>query len=38
VLNQIKKLYNDDLKSLDAELEKYNAPWTPGRIPDWKIK
>jgi len=38
VLNQIKKLYNEDLKSLDAELEKYNAPWTPGRIPDWKIK
>ena len=38
VLNQIKKLYNEDLKSLEAELEKYNAPWTPGRIPDWKIK
>ena len=38
VLNQIKKLYNEDLKSLDAKLEKYNAPWTAGRIPDWKIK
>lgn len=38
VLNQIKKLYSEDLKNLQAELEKYNAPWTPGRIPDWKIK
>ena len=38
VLNQIKKLYNEDLKSLESELEKYNAPWTPGRIPDWKLK
>ncbi len=38
VLNQIKKLYNVDLKNLQAELEKYNAPWTPGRIPDWNIK
>ena len=38
VLNQIKKLYNSDLKNLQAELEKYNAPWTPGRIPDWDIK
>ncbi|MGA7837286.1 MAG: glycosyl hydrolase [Ignavibacteriaceae bacterium] len=38
VLNQIKKLYNFDLKNLQAELEKYNAPWTPGRIPDWNIK
>lgn len=38
VLNQIKKLYNEDMKNLEAELEKYNAPWTPGRIPDWKIK
>jgi len=38
VLNEIKKLYNSDLKNLQAELEKYNAPWTPGRIPDWNIK
>ncbi|HKJ81174.1 MAG TPA: hypothetical protein VJ954_04075 [Ignavibacteriaceae bacterium] len=38
VLNEIKKLYNSDLKNLQAELEKYNAPWTPGRIPDWDIK
>jgi len=38
VLNQIKELYNVDLKGLEAELEKYNAPWTPGRIPDWKLK
>jgi len=38
VLNQIKKLYSEDFKNLENELEKYNAPWTPGRLPDWKIK
>ncbi len=33
VLNQIKKLYEQDLKSLESDMEKYNAPWTPGRLP-----
>lgn len=38
VLDRIKSIYNFDLKNLESELEKYNAPWTPGRIPDIKIK
>jgi photosystem II stability/assembly factor-like uncharacterized protein len=38
VLERIKLIYNVDLKNLESELEKYNAPWTPGRMPDIKIK
>lgn len=38
VLDQIKKLYNEDIKQLEDDLEKYNAPWTPGRVPDMKLK
>ena len=38
VLEKIKSIYNVDLKNLESELEKYNAPWTPGRIPDVKLK
>jgi hypothetical protein len=26
----------DDLETLEARLEAAGAPWTPGRIPDWK--
>jgi photosystem II stability/assembly factor-like uncharacterized protein len=33
VLEQLKNLYNYDLKTLQDDMEKYNAPWTPGRIP-----
>jgi photosystem II stability/assembly factor-like uncharacterized protein len=38
VLDRIKSIYNVDLKNLESDLEKYNAPWTPGRIPDVKLK
>jgi len=38
VLDRIRTINNVDLKNLEAELEKYNAPWTPGRIPDVKLK
>lgn len=31
VSNSLKKLYDIDLKKLENELDKYNAPWTPGR-------
>jgi len=23
------------LKNLEAQMEKYGAPWTPGRVPGW---
>jgi photosystem II stability/assembly factor-like uncharacterized protein len=35
-LAQLKKLLETDLKSLEARMEKAGAPWTPGRLPDWK--
>ena len=38
ILERIKSIYNVDLKNLEADLEKYNAPWTPGRIPEIKLK
>jgi hypothetical protein len=25
-----------DLKALEQQLEKAGAPYTPGRLPDWK--
>lgn len=36
VLSSLKKLVEIDLKNLENELEKLKAPYTPGRIPDWK--
>jgi hypothetical protein len=38
VLERIKSIYNIDLKNLESDLEKFNAPWTPGRIPEVKLK
>ena len=32
------KAVTSELKELEAKLEKAGAPWTPGRIPDWKIE
>ncbi len=36
VLNRLKSIYEIDIKNLEAELEKYGAPYTPGRIPEMK--
>ncbi|PKL84256.1 MAG: glycosyl hydrolase [Ignavibacteriae bacterium HGW-Ignavibacteriae-3] len=36
VLEQLKKIFNEDIKALETELDKINAPWTPGRIPELK--
>ncbi len=38
VLEQLKNLYNYDLKTLEADMEKYGAPWTPGRIPTLDVE
>ncbi|MCP5108210.1 MAG: glycosyl hydrolase [bacterium] len=35
VLAKLKKLIEEDLKKLEAAMEKARAPWTPGRIPEW---
>jgi photosystem II stability/assembly factor-like uncharacterized protein len=36
ILSQVKKLLDVDVKNLEQEMEKYGAPWTPGRVPEWK--
>jgi len=35
VLDKI-KLLNTQIKEIETEMENYNAPWTPGRIPELK--
>lgn len=34
IVNMLKRITNIELKSIEAELEKISAPWTPGRIPE----
>ncbi len=36
VLEQLKKIFNENIKALEMELDKINAPWSTGRIPDLK--
>uniref|UniRef100_UPI0032178CB2 VPS10 domain-containing protein n=1 Tax=uncultured Draconibacterium sp. TaxID=1573823 RepID=UPI0032178CB2 len=36
VLNALKKIVENEIPALEAELNKMNAPWTPGRLPVWK--
>lgn len=36
VLEALKRIVEKDIPALEAELNKIGAPWTPGRIPDWK--
>jgi photosystem II stability/assembly factor-like uncharacterized protein len=33
---RLKSLVETDLKQLEDALEKAGAPWTPGRLPEWK--
>jgi photosystem II stability/assembly factor-like uncharacterized protein len=35
ILAQVKRLLEVDLKNLEAQMEQYGAPWTPGRVPGW---
>ena len=35
VLADIRSVVSE-LESLESQLENKGAPWTPGRIPDWK--
>ena len=35
-LNQLRQLIEVDLQKLEKQMEAAGAPWTPGRIPDWK--
>ncbi len=36
LLNQLRKIQEIEIPGIENELEKAGAPWTPGRIPDWK--
>ena len=36
VLGQLRQLIEVDLEKLEKQLEAAGAPWTPGRIPEWK--
>ena len=36
VLVQLRQLIDVDLARLEKQLESAGAPWTPGRIPEWK--
>jgi photosystem II stability/assembly factor-like uncharacterized protein len=36
LLNDLRSLIETDLSSLEDRMEKLDAPWTPGRIPQWK--
>ena len=36
VLADLRKLVETDLKAVERQMESAGAPWTPGRVPDWK--
>ena len=36
VLVQLRQLIETDLARLEKQLEAAGAPWTPGRIPEWR--
>jgi hypothetical protein len=35
-LNSLRQLIEVDLAKLEKQMEAAGAPWTPGRIPEWK--
>jgi hypothetical protein len=37
-LAALRKLIDVDLRTLEKALDLAGAPWTPGRLPDWKGK
>jgi hypothetical protein len=36
VLAQLRPVIQTDLKRIEDAAEAAGAPWTPGRLPDWK--
>jgi hypothetical protein len=36
VLSQLRQLIEVDLTRLEKQLEAAGAPWTPGRVPEWR--
>jgi hypothetical protein len=35
-LEQLRALVDGDLRALEAAMEAAGAPWTPGRLPQWR--
>lgn len=38
VLASLKTIIEWDIPSLESDLEKAGAPWTPGRLPEWSLQ
>lgn len=38
VLAALKKIVEEDIKKIEKKLEEIGAPYTPGRVPEWKRK
>ncbi len=38
VLASLKKIVEEDIKKIEDKLEEIGAPYTPGRLPEWKRK
>jgi photosystem II stability/assembly factor-like uncharacterized protein len=36
VYEQLKKILAEDVKAIEKRLDAVGAPYTPGRLPDWK--
>lgn len=36
-LAKLRKLAEQDLPAIEAQLESHGAPWTPGRLPAWPV-
>ena len=36
--SKLKKLLDEDVKAIETALEKADAPYTPGRLPEWDMK
>jgi hypothetical protein len=37
-LNRLHVLVEVDMAKLDKDMESAGAPWTPGRVPEWREK
>ncbi len=36
VLAELRRLVDEELAALEAEMDAAGAPWTPGRLPNWR--
>jgi hypothetical protein len=37
-LERLKALAEGEVRAIEAELERAGAPWTPGRLPEWRLE